>query len=236
MPITPVYGFHFEDEDDQPGISLTGGAAGTELILAEQVEEELQNVQTQVTNIDDRVGVIEEQGVPGWTYIAKGNNTGPAFNIDVTRGGVFSAGTFDLIRIHMRFELDVVGGWVVGRPNNDQTAGRYRSGSLIWGADGSLKESFYNGSTSGWRVGHGDTGGTNNLILEIFSTNGDSLLNFQGTSTRMAGNSATMRWNQHWGDLNEGVGAPMSFFRMSASIGANTFDNAWWWVEGFRAP
>lgn len=45
MPQTPIYGFEFEDPDEQPGRTLSGGSAGLDPILAEQLEAELQRIE-----------------------------------------------------------------------------------------------------------------------------------------------------------------------------------------------
>lgn len=51
MPNTPIYGLPFENPSEQPGITLHGGVPPSSPILAEEVEEELQRIDTDVTNL-----------------------------------------------------------------------------------------------------------------------------------------------------------------------------------------
>lgn len=234
MPITPVYGFHFEDADDQPGISLTGGEAGTELILAEQVEDELQNIQGGVNDIGDRVTEIEDNGILGWTYINHGTASGASFVIDLTKGGAFGAGDFDLLRLHMRYDLDGIG-WV-GLRINSVAEGKYRDGGNLWEADGQLGEAFFAVQADQWRVGFGSTNSNNTLICEIVHTNGDNFMGYQSNSARPSTDIDAHRYGNHWGVIRETIGAPPSSLRLAPLAGAAAFANAWFWVEGFRVP
>ena len=55
MPYTTTYGFPYEDLDDQPGWSLTGGLYGTEQILAIDVDRELERVESTSAAAVDQV-------------------------------------------------------------------------------------------------------------------------------------------------------------------------------------
>lgn len=235
MPTTPVYGFPFEDENDQPGITLTGGEAGTEAILAEEIETEVERIDTDLSDVQGRVTTIEEVGILGWTYINHGVNSGTGFTVDLTRGGALPIGAFDMIRLHMRFDLDDEG-FVLLRINND-SSDIYRHGTLIYDALGNLDDAFHNvgPGSNGWRIGYGATVSTNNLTCQLFHTNGDVLVSYQSISTRQSDDPNAHKWGQHWGSLVTQVGAAPSSLRVM-TVGSVSYTNAWWWVEGFRTP
>ena len=61
MPETPIYGFPFEHPvDDEPGHTLDGGSLGTEPILAQEVEDELERIDGGITDLQTALaGLID---------------------------------------------------------------------------------------------------------------------------------------------------------------------------------
>lgn len=249
MPFTPVYGFHFEDADDQPGVSLTGGSVGTELILAEQVENEIQRVEGDIGNVEDRVTAVEarldllEAGTtqPGWTPIASGSAGSTAsFIIDLTNGGRFLDGAFEMYRLQMRYDLDGGSGNVLMRVNSDDSA-IYRSGLVNYPSTGPATSdiALHFSAAQGWRVARGATLTSNNMELLLFAVTGGGVLTFQSTSNRQSDTASVHQWIECWGALSSGTLTPTSLrlHVFGGDLGgdsASSFTNAWWYVEGFR--
>jgi hypothetical protein len=257
MPQTPVFGLPFEEESDQPGITLTGGEFGTEDILAEAVETALLGLQTSIQNntadivtLTARVAALEAgTTIPGWTPIQAGSFTGATFDIDLTDGGRFPVGEFEMIRLHMRYDLDAVG--TIGCRINGDTGAKYMfgtrqldaanpSGDLtafpITQAGLGIDDLAHSPATSSWRIGQGGTVSTNNLMATFFHTTGDNFIGYQAKSTRMSTSGTTHAIADHWGALVAAIGSAPSFLRLFLGSGATSFTNAWWWAEGYRLP
>jgi hypothetical protein len=251
MPETPIYSLPFEHSvDDEPGHTLDGGALGTEPILAEAVETELERIDTDLTDALTRLDLLEAgTSMVGWVPIKAGNNTGATFDIDLTDGGRFAVGAFDLLRLHMRYDLDATG--VIGCRINGDTGAKYSfgtrqldaanpSGDLtafpISQAGLGIDDITHVSPTSSWRIGQGGTVSTNNLMATFFHTNGDNFIGYQAKSTRMSTSGTTHAIADHWGALTTAIGAAPSFLRLFLGGGATSFTNAWWWAEGYRLP
>lgn len=234
MPQTPIYGLPFEQASDQPGITLTGGEFGLEEILAEEVEDELQRIDGETTDLEDRVTEIENQGVLGWTYITHGTGSGATITLDATDGGRFSVGTFGMLRLSGRFDLDTTGE-IFMRLNGD-TSTIYRSGSLTFSSGGVVVTNRASATLGSWSIAHGATLSTNNFITTIFHTNTNELNNYQSTSTRQSNTASTHDWTNHWGSLSAtGVG-PIAELNLLATAGASSMVELHWWLEGFKLP
>jgi hypothetical protein len=242
MPQTPVFGLPFEEEGDQPGITLNGGEFGTEVILAEAVETALLGLNASIqTNAADiatltaRVAALEAgTTIPGWTPIQAGSNTGASFSIDLTDGGRFAVGEFELVRLFMRFDLDAEG-MVNVRINGDSSA-VYRMGRLVYDANGLLDDSGGFSALARWQIGHGATVSTNNLIATFFHMGANNLHNYQATSQRSSDSATTTRRGEFWGSLSSALAATPSSLFVFAADGATSFSNSWWWAEGYRLP
>lgn len=116
MPFTPIYSFPYEALVDQPGVTLHGGLAGTNQILAEEVERELVRVDNDVAEVaadlaSEIAGLTVK--VLGSADIA-GTSTAPAFTgIDQTfehlmliwRGN-HASGVNEFNSLSMRFNSD----------------------------------------------------------------------------------------------------------------------------------
>jgi hypothetical protein len=250
MPSTPTYGFPYEDPADQPGISITGGPLGTEDILAEAVEAEVERIDNTVTDHESRLTLLEAgTSMVGWVPVQAGSSSGASFDIDLTDGGRFAVGEFALVRLHMRFDLDATGS-VVARINNESASvyyfGQRTLDAVNPAADltafpispaalGIDEMTFQSGLTT-WRIGWGATVSTNNLVCTFFHMNGNNLHNFQSTSTRMSTSGTTHAQSEHWGALSSALSATPSTIRILPGSGATNIEQAWWWAEGYRVP
>lgn len=236
MPTTPIFGWPYEQyPSDAPGTSLYGGELGTDPILAEEIEGDVSQISQDILAIEDRVDQIEDNGILGWTYIAHGiAGNVVSVDIDLTKGGVFPAGTFDMIRLHGRFGLNSTG--YVNLQVNGATGSIYRTGSVLVASDGTVTPGLVTTDTR-WRIAYGATNAVNNFVCQIFHTNADNLLNYQSKSSRMSDLVGTHSSNDHWGSIvSPGVGAtPSTLTIMRFGAGAEIND-IWWWAEGFRTP
>jgi hypothetical protein len=216
------------------------------------VEEELSRVDNDVSDLQNRMALMEAgTSMLGWVPIQNGSNPGASFfDIDLTDGGRFPTGEFDLVRLHLRYDLDAVGG-VYARINNDQgpSNSAYSWAQRTQDAENPATDitefpitaarlgqdvlSDSPGAPS-WRIGWGGTVSTNNLICEFFHMNGANMHSFQSMSNRQSTSPTTTAFSMNWGALVSGLSAAPSTIRMLAAGGAAEFAQAWWWVEGYR--
>lgn len=240
MPSTPQYGLPFEALADEPGHSLHGGQLGTDPILAEEVETELERIDTDVTNLGDRTTAIEQNGVLGWTHIDWGVNVGSNFNIDVTKGGVFPAGTFGMLRLSGRWAVDGLG--TVRLRINDETGihnysffARDVEGELS-GSDPDPDDHGTQENANQWVIARGAGDESQTFICTIFRTESASTCPMQSTFTRpffsLPSNS---QWGMAWGDLSESK-LITSLNVRPFSDDANQFLSISWYLEGYKIP
>jgi hypothetical protein len=255
MPSTPTYGFPYEDPADQPGISITGGPLGTEDILAEAVEAEVERIDNTVTDHESRLALLEAgTSMVGWVPVQAGSSSGASFDIDLTDGGRFSAGEFALVRLHMRFDLDTTGG-VLARINNDTGGNVYVYGARTLDATNpadpiaisstpfnltraalGVDQLIHQDGVSAWQIGWGGTVSSNVLEAEFFHMNGNNLHAFMSRSVRQSTSATTHAESTHWGFLPSALSAAPSSIRILPGSGATNIEQAWWWAEGFRVP
>lgn len=256
-PQTPIYGLPYEDSSDEPGETLDGGSAGTRPILARAVETELARidgdigvVNTDIATIEARLDALEAgTSQPGWTPIQDGANTGANFDIDLTDGGRFAIGAFELVRLFLRYDLDAAGS--VAAQINADTSLVYAYGIRqldaanpaanltafpISPAALGIDHLSAASAAAGWRIGLGATVSSNVLMATFFHMTAATLHSFLSESTRMSTSSTTMARAAHWGYLTSALAAAPSSLRISATDGATAFVNAWWWAEGYRVP
>jgi hypothetical protein len=254
MPQTPVFGLPFEEEPDQPGITLNGGEFGTEDILAEAVEAALlgldasiQSNTADIATLEARVDALEAgTTIPGWTPIQSGNSTGASFDIDLTDGGRFAVGEFALVRLFMRYDLSALSGvnlqinadaggnaymWGMRQLDAANPAGDLTAFPISRTALG-IDDLVHQTATGSWRIGLGSTVSTNNLVCTLFHMNGNVLHSFQATSNRQSTSATTHAEATAWGALTSLLSAVPSTLRLVAA----NFVDAWWWAEGYRVP
>lgn len=242
MPNTPVYGFRFEDPDEQPGVSLTGGSSGTEDILAEQVETELIRIEgdlnTEVASLaalTSRVDDLENgDSLIGWVPIGAGAvapGSGP-FSIDVTDSGRFPAGTFSAFRLRAFGDLDGVGSI---RCRTNGAVSDHLTGAFSISSTGVIGDNTFQSNVSQWFLGFWNLG--DNCSVEALIFNTDGIKNCSYTSTGVA-QSTTNSLHK----ISHGFGG-LLVARLISSLELRPFSsvsNLWgsfglnWWLEGFR--
>src|SRR5690554_7736615 len=178
MPQTPVYGLPFEAPGDLPGHTLDGGPVGDQPILAEAVEAELSRVD------NDIAGLVEdiEEAALGWTPIGAGEQSNvSAFVIDVTAGGKYPAGTFSLMRLYLRGQMDGTAQWLSLNINDSLTEDSHRTSWLVYDAEGNLDE---NGTEDrvAWRIAFwSGTLIANVAQVTLYATNIPSFVSYEAT-------------------------------------------------------
>ena|SRR5690554_1196584 len=226
MPQTPVYGLPFEAPGDLPGHTLDGGPVGDQPILAEAVEAEL-------SRIDGDVADLQAEVARGWTPIASGGEAAvSAFTVDVTAGGRYPAGTFSLLRLHLRGQMDSDAQWLSLNINNSLDADTHRRGWLQFRAsDGTVTDSGMGDATT-WRIGYwsGQLVG-NTCTVELFDTDIASFVSYKSTSEYQSGNASTFYRTECWGRLNEN--RLVSSLRVGR-VGSSNISSCRWWLEGYR--
>lgn len=224
MPLTPIYGLPYEHEDDQPLHSLTGGSSGTEPILAEEVEDELSRIDSDIQDVAD---AAEEAGL-GWVPITEGEGSSLSnLDIDLTDSGRFPAGTFHEIEITLNGNQDATE-TIIARVNNDSTAGLHRAGFVTWAlSDGSVADSESNTITNRWKLGQwlNLSGGTCRILIQ--RTNESSNLPMQATTTSPASSYAVATGRLESNRLIDAI-------RIGHEAGGVTFSTIRWTVRGYR--
>jgi hypothetical protein len=235
MAETPVYGLRTPDPGETPNVPLDMQE------LAEDVEAELERIDTTAADLVDRVTALETgAGGIGWIPITSGSGSGTPINIDMTDGGRFpSPPAWDCIKLQMRFDLDAEGN-INLRINGDSDA-VYRSGGGAIDSLGTIPVTtpwhFPNGGgnpfAGSWRIAHGATVTSNNMELTLFHTGpSPSLIGFQCTAGRQSDAASSHRYSYAHGSLNSAK--TLSSLSFILSNGATSFTDAWWWVEGLR--
>ena len=171
----------------------------------------------------------------GWVPINSGLHASTGFfDVDVTAGGMFPAGTFELLRLHLRGHLDDVGTvWV--RPNNDSGAGYITGGNVARASDGDVVDSFHNASAGEMRVAQWGTRAAGNTAkVTLYRTGGTGhTVTMESSGVRNADSAADHRFSRYGGRVN----TPMliSSLRVAGTIGdATQFEDVRWWLEGYR--
>lgn len=257
-PQTPIYGLPYEDSADEPGETLDGGSAGTRPILARAVEAELARIDGDVGSNQTAIAVIQarldalEAGTtqPGWTPIQNGTAVSAGtIDVDLTDGGRFVAGEFELVRLFMRYDLDATG--TIGCRINNESSAIYNTGTRqldaanpagdltafpITQAGLGIDDLGFTTATSSWRIGQGATVSTNVLETTFFHMNANNFHSYISKSTRMSTSGTTHAIADHWGNLISAAAAVPSSLRLFLGSGATIFTQAWWWAEGYRLP
>ena len=153
------------------------------------------------------------------------------FDIDLTAGGRFPAGTFALIRFHAHGSLDDEG-FVWARVNNDTTGSDHR-----WGykteefASGEVVDFDRSAGAGQWQVGHWSTTACS-LELTLIGTHVSQNVQFRSESSR-AGGTTDHVITRAAGRLM--VSQLVDSLRVAGSIGdSSQFTTLRWWVEGYR--
>lgn len=217
MPLTPVYGFSYEAMGDQPGHSLHGGSAGTEPILAEQVENELIRVDQDIEDAGNRyLGT-------GWHDIT------PLGGQVITGETIFQIPPqeFDMIQINFRGNLDDEG-IVNVRVNNDLTEDLHRRFRYTINAQGFTNQTASDGGV--WLIADWGSGAGCTAWMRIYNTHLNSILAFEGGGTRVASGLNPRRITASMGSIN--ANRILSSLRINATnANINTMRV---WIEGHK--
>lgn len=135
MPSTPIYGLPFSEFTQQPGVTLHGGLPPSSPILAEEVEEELARIDSDVAGVSGDVTALEtlflSTGVQTIATIdtGQGTNTTEFVNIPQTFRNLVidwtgvSDGATEIDSLALRFNGDATDAYVsrLSRNNADGT-------------------------------------------------------------------------------------------------------------------
>src|SRR5690554_3478008 len=215
MPLIPPYGLRVPEKSDQPDV------AGDMLNLGEDVRDELVRIDNDIAEIHTELG-------RGWVPIGFGEENSN-FTIDLTAGGKFPAGTFALIRVHMRGSLTVDGVRIQVRVNADNTAGLHRHARWVWNSnDSSLADSSSFDGTA-WPVAEWSTANVGLAEFTIFRTDATSQLDYVTQGYR-GGGTGVRRLFLAGGDLSTSrLLNSLQVFPVSGAVATCR-----WWAEGYR--
>lgn len=184
-------------------------------------------------------GTLTNEGVShrpfGWTYITSGGS-GATGNIiiDLTAGGVFPAGTFNMIRIFVEGQFDTGNDRILCRINGDSTSiynqgytRRQLSTGNLAGSSASTAGSFVGGWWSAF------AGNNTEIILHKTDVSSEVPMRFVGNragSSGFDGNREVIH-----GHCSLESARLVDSFHIFAPTGVNLTSNRWH-AEGFRTP
>jgi len=243
MPQTPVFSLPFEAEGDQPGKTLTGGEFGLDAILAEDVEAalltlqstlaanaaDIATLQAEVSDLEDGTSLI------GWVPVAsgvQGVGTGP-FTIDITDGGRFPAGTFDMLRLYLHGDLDGTGSV---RLRTNATINGHRTSAYTISATGTVGDTTFQDAASQWFLAFWNTSNNNHVECTIIDTGGTVAASYMSKGSQTSAINSNNLNSHCWGELTENRLIDSLEIR-PFSDASNLFGNVGvkWWVEGYRS-
>jgi hypothetical protein len=225
MPATPIYGLPFEHEDDQPGRTLTG--EGGSLVLAEQVEDELER-------IDNDVAGLQTEVAQGWRPIDAGVESGvTGFDIDATAGGIYPAGTFAMMRLYLRGSTD--GDAYLALRVGDLVADSHRRGWVTFRTDTGAVVDSGQGDATNARVADWSSVFSNNCDVLIFNTGTSSHVSWEASSSRIASSGEFHRRMLAHGARIDG-NVLVSTLRISTASPVVDILSCRWILEGLRLP
>lgn len=164
----------------------------------------------------------------GWIPIGNGHVTDVfAWTLDLTDGGRFPPGTFHMMRVYLRGNLDSTG-LISVRLNNDDTPGLHRGTLLVRDGAGDLVEHDMRDSSI-WRIGHWATVTANTLKLEMTLTHLPAFVAFRSEGERQHSGVNNSRKSQAWGRLNSSLLVDSLRF-LTDSDG---YSSVYWWAEGY---
>lgn len=167
-----------------------------------------------------------------WTYIAhKDEGAGDSFDIDITVGGKFPAGTFSKIRLYLRYDLSVAGELVSLRLN-DNTTTDHETIRKLWDASTAALTNVHNTGLSRFVVGYGGTVSTNNAVVLLSRIDTGIDVTHQTTCCRQSDSATSHFFVKMWGIKRASIGA---INKLTLSVdGIETFTGLIWWAEGYR--
>lgn len=164
----------------------------------------------------------------GWSRIAAGSESGVgAFDIDLTAGGSFPAGTFGTIRVRADGFVDGASG--IGLRVNGQTGNTYIREVLTFdiAAGGTIDEAQHNTGGSAWLLGEWGTGQYNPLEFTIFRASDSVEISMQYQSSNLGSGKASIGGGRYNGNI---LPSTLTLF---IANGGTEFSQISWEVEGY---
>jgi hypothetical protein len=223
MGATTPYGFRFPQATAVPDVPVDMRN------LAEDVNDKVVLVDQDIASQADAIA----EAALGWVPIASGTVDAVAnWVIDATAAGKYPAGTFSMMRLHMRGRLSA-SEYITLNVNDSLTSDSHRRGWIRRRAsDGTVSDSGFGDSTT-WRIGYwsGVLIG-NTATVGLFETDIASFVSFRGESEFQSGVGTSHFKTETWGRLNEN--RQVSSLRVGNILGGVTFVGTRYWLEGYR--
>jgi hypothetical protein len=178
-------------------------------------------------------GTAWEPVVPvrGWVSVGSGDRAGATglFDIDVTAGGKYPAGTFSRLRLVLMGDLEATG--VVALRVNAQATG-YISGLTARDMTDNLDVATHGGTETYWRIASWGTVSSNVCEAVIYGTQ-DTTLTCMSTGSRSSATASVHNYSMSWGGVT--ASALVASLRVMPISAANTWgDELHWELEGYR--
>lgn len=222
MPQTSVYGWEIEAPGEQPGRTLTGGQSGTSPVLAEQIEDDVNRIETTlIGDLKSRVTALEAiAAATRWRHISQGTHSGGNFTIPVPAG-------YEMLHLHLWGDLDADGA-VQLRINGDTAAGLHRQGYVVQDSvtPPNDDDSDFIEDTAWFLANWGAVEG-NTVDVTVFETSAGNRVAYQAYGGRQSPNATSHRRTHSAGRL-EGDRVVSSL----EVIANQQFAVVKWWLDG----
>jgi hypothetical protein len=213
---------------DEPTSTLNGGSAGTVPKLAVATQTALTSIRTDVQTVADAAAAA----ALGWTTIDTGTETA-AFTIDLTAGGTWPAGTFEMVRVYFRGATSEDGVRVNARVNADSTAALHlRTWEVRNLNGGAIIDSLAgnSGEVTSWPFAWWSSGLSCNAQMLIYNTDVSSILSMEASSYR-ASSGDTIR---HRGVFHGHLASARLLDSLQIFATTGSISSCRWWAEGLR--
>lgn len=176
MPQTSPYGFEFEIVGQQPGRTLHGGDPPSSPILAEQVNDEIERVDVDVSTVQTNVDNLDAE--VAWKRIAEGTHTGSAFSIPVP------SGEYSQLKLNLRGHLDGIG--TVRLRINDDTSAGHRTMARGIEHNGTIGASAQSDEANQWICAHWASTAGNTCTVHLYVTDVTANVGYDSFGQRMS--------------------------------------------------
>lgn len=235
---TPIYGLRFQELNDPPN----GAKLGRE--LAFDVEDELSRIDgdvstntSAISSLDSRVTTNENDITDlkkGWNFIGQATETTNAFTIDLTAGGQYPAGTFNMMKINIEGTLDSGNDLLAGRVNATNSSNYFRGYTRRRFSDGGLAGSnvaLANAFALGWWSAFDG----NHTELTFYDTDTASALPMQGVGMRAGADGFPNNMESvHTGGILDSLTLLMDSLLVFAPSGGMSLGTNRWRAWGWR--
>lgn len=229
MPQTPNRGYEFEvPGEDFPGRTLTGGPSGTSLILAEQVDTDVNDIIANlIGGLADRVLALEAiAAATRWRHITSGSGGAGNKMLIVPAG-------FERLRLTVTGDF-VSEGRVQLQVNDDATSNSHVQGRIAWDTVNppNVQDVLW-ATDNAWDIVQWSSVESNNVIVDIFPTDGRANPSFVARGARIGtsaeGHTIDFTTGKYLGDV---VVSSLELIDPAP----NEFSAVSWWLEGYIAP